>query len=104
MTSFPDVVEKSQIVAALQDGTIDLKGQFLFGSNYTFFANLEYESLTYPVVYKPSRGERPLWDFPVKSLSKREVAAYVVSEALGWAMVPPTVYRHKGPIGAGSLQ
>jgi hypothetical protein len=55
-------------------------------------------------VYKPTRGERPLWDFPTATLARREVAAYLVSEALGWSLVPPTVYRNKGPIGAGSLQ
>ena len=104
MNNLPDELEKSRIITALQDGTLDLKGQFLFGSNYTFFANLVYEAQTFPVVYKPSRGERPLWDFPVKSLAKREVAAYLVSEALGWGLVPPTVYRRKGPLGAGSVQ
>ena len=55
-------------------------------------------------VYKPSRGERPLWDFPSASLARREAAAYLVSEALGWELVPPTVYRKKAPIGPGSLQ
>jgi uncharacterized repeat protein (TIGR03843 family) len=55
-------------------------------------------------VYKPSRGERPLWDFPPASLARREAAAYLVSEALGWELVPPTVYRQKAPIGPGSLQ
>jgi uncharacterized repeat protein (TIGR03843 family) len=104
MTSSPDVIEKSRIFTALQEGVLDLKGQFLFGSNYTFFANIVFESHTIPVVYKPSRGERPLWDFPVKSLAKREVAAYIVSEALGWGLVPPTIYRLEGPIGPGSVQ
>jgi hypothetical protein len=55
-------------------------------------------------VYKPVRGERPLWDFPAASLAGREVAAYLVSEALGWNLVPPTVYRQNGPQGPGSLQ
>jgi uncharacterized repeat protein (TIGR03843 family) len=55
-------------------------------------------------VYKPSRGERPLWDFPAASLARREAAAYLVSEALEWELVPPTVYRKKAPIGPGSLQ
>jgi uncharacterized repeat protein (TIGR03843 family) len=53
-------------------------------------------------IYKPVRGERPLWDFP-PGLYKREVAAYVVSEALGWGLVPETVLR-EGPLGLGSLQ
>ena len=55
-------------------------------------------------VYKPQRGERPLWDFPAETLAGREVAAYLVSEALGWDLVPPTVYREEGPLGPGSQQ
>ena len=55
-------------------------------------------------VYKPQRGEAPLWDFPDGSLHRREVAAFVVSEALGWGLVPTTVLRSDGPFGSGSLQ
>jgi uncharacterized repeat protein (TIGR03843 family) len=55
-------------------------------------------------VYKPRQGETPLWDFPDGTLHQREVAAYVVSEALRWDLVPETVLRHDGPYGAGSLQ
>jgi uncharacterized repeat protein (TIGR03843 family) len=55
-------------------------------------------------VYKPQRGERPLWDFPQGTLHRREVAAYVVDEALGWDLVPLTVLRDEGPFGVGSLQ
>ena len=56
-------------------------------------------------VYKPARGEQPLWDFPASSLGKREAAAYEVSQYLGWDLIPPTVYRTKSlPLGAGSLQ
>jgi hypothetical protein len=58
----------------------------------------------FPAVYKPARGERPLWDFPEGSLAQREVAAYVISRALGWDLVPPTVLRPDGPAGPGSLQ
>jgi hypothetical protein len=54
-------------------------------------------------VYKPRRGERPLWDFPRGTLCQREVAAYVLSAALGWTLVPPTVLRD-GPYGVGSVQ
>jgi uncharacterized repeat protein (TIGR03843 family) len=101
MSSLPD---KNQILTALQKGDIDLQGQFLNGSNYTFMARLAYEALDVAIVYKPVRGEQPLWDFPNGTLAKREVAAYVVGEALGWELVPPTVYRRKGPLGAGSVQ
>jgi uncharacterized repeat protein (TIGR03843 family) len=92
------------ILLALQQGELDVQGQFLRGSNYTFLASLTYNGETIKVVYKPARGEQPLWDFPTGSLGKREVAAYQVSEALGWGLVPPTVYRRKGPLGPGSLQ
>lgn len=54
-------------------------------------------------VYKPVRGERPLWDFPPGTLARREVAAYRVSEALGWGFVPQTLLR-EGPLGEGSVQ
>ena len=99
-----NIQEKTRILSALQEGVIDLQGQFVLGSNYTFLAQLTYESAAFPVVYKPLRGERPLWDFPVKTLGKREAAAYLVSEALGWELVPPVVFRKKGPFGSGSCQ
>jgi len=92
------------ILTALKRGRLTIRGEFLWGSNFTFFGKVEYEGQTLKTVYKPTRGERPLWDFPVATLARREVAAYVVSEALGWRLVPPTVYRQKGPAGAGSLQ
>ena len=95
---------KSFILKALQKGELDLQGQFLNGSNYTFLVKLNFESVDMVTVYKPVRGEQPLWDFPVGSLAKREVAAYQVSELLGWELVPPTIFRRKAPLGAGSLQ
>src|SRR5215216_704401 len=91
-------------LTALQRGKISVQGEFLWGSNYTFLVQVEHAGITIPAVYKPTRGERPLWDFPTSTLARREVAAYLISEALGWQLVPPTVYRNKGPIGAGSLQ
>ena len=92
------------MVAALRAGEIELKGQFMLGSNYTFLVDVHYEGKTYPAVYKPSRGEQPLWDFPPNSLAHREVAAYLVSQALGWCFVPFTVLCADGPYGSGSLQ
>jgi hypothetical protein len=65
---------------------------------------VEYGSEKIEAVYKPQSGERPLWDFPADTLAGREVAAYLVSEALGWDLVPPTVFREDGPLGSGSLQ
>lgn len=88
----------------LQHGDLELKGQFMLGSNYTFLVEVTYEDQTYPAVYKPKRGEQPLWDFPESSLAHREVAAYLISEALGLHIVPFTILREEGPYGAGSLQ
>lgn len=79
-------------------------GQFMWGSNYTFLVNVSLGNEDLEAVYKPQRGERPLWDFPAETLAGREVAAYLVSEALGWCLVPPTVFRAEAPLGAGSLQ
>jgi uncharacterized repeat protein (TIGR03843 family) len=89
---------------ALQCGEYELKGQFVLGSNYTFLVEVNHEGASYPAVYKPSRGEQPLWDFPENTLASREVAAYIVSEALGFHFVPYTTLRQDGPHGGGSLQ
>ena len=86
------------------EGKINIKGEFLWGSNYTFLTQINYKGETSLAVYKPIRGERPLWDFPAASLAHREVAAYIVSRSLGWNLVPETVYRSDGPLGEGSLQ
>ena len=93
-----------QIRTAIQCGTYEIKGQFTFGSNYTFLVNVQHEGKDYSAVYKPLRGEQPLWDFPANTLAGREVAAYLVSEALGFHIVPFTTLRDDGPYGAGSLQ
>jgi len=98
------VYSTSEILAVLQHGDIQVKGKFLWGSNFTFLADVAYEGKNLQAVYKPSRGERPLWDFPTASLAHREAAAYLVSEAMGLGMIPETVYRRRGPVGAGSLQ
>lgn len=97
-------MEKVEVLKALQKGTFELQGQFLSGSNYTFLGQLSSEDECFQVVYKPVRGEQPLWDFPHGSLARREVAAYLISEALEWELVPPTLFRKDGPLGAGSLQ
>ena len=90
---------------ALQQGELELKGQFMLGSNYTFLVTVHYDGCEYPAVYKPSKGEQPLWDFPESTLALREVAAYLVSEALGFHFVPYTTLRAEVPLyGSGSLQ
>src|SRR5512138_747863 len=90
---------------ALQKGDLELKGQFMLGSNYTFLVTVRYAGREFPAVYKPLRGEQPLWDFPDNTLARREVAAYLLSEALGFHFVPFTTLRKDGPFyGPGSLQ
>ena len=93
-----------QLREVLPNGQIELKGEFLLGSNYTFLVNVHHEGETLPAVYKPTRGEQPLWDFEDNTLALREVAAYLVSEALGFCFVPFTSLRADGPFGLGSLQ
>lgn len=97
-------VTTEEVISALEEGSVTVRGEFWWGSNYTFLAQVEHAGRTLPTVYKPIRGERPLWDFPAASLARREVAAFLVSEALGWGMVPPTVFRSDGPLGPGSIQ
>lgn len=98
-------MEKESIIKALSESTVSLEGQFVYGSNYTFMLACQFRGQSFKAVYKPLQGERALWDFPDRTLAKREVAAYLVSEALGWDFVPPTVFRTNGlPIGPGSLQ
>jgi hypothetical protein len=75
----------------------------MLGSNYTFLVTVRHEGQEVPAVYKPMRGEQSLWDFTEASLAGRELAAYLVSEALGFGFVPLTILRD-GPFGPGSLQ
>ena len=85
---------------------IEVIGLLPYSTNHTFLVRLGPTSdASAPLaVYKPARGERPLYDFPSRTLYRREVAAYEVSRALGWDLVPPTVVRMDAPLGLGSLQ
>jgi len=94
----------SEFITALYEGSVELRGEFLWGSNYTFLTVVSHLDQNIPAVYKPTRGVRPLWDFPKASLAKREIAAFLISEALGWELVPPTILRTDAPLGPGSLQ
>lgn len=96
-----DRVDDEQTLEVLRTGEIEVLGLLPYSSNYTFLTRLAEDVLA---VYKPRRGERPLWDFPHGSLAGREAAAYLVSEAGGWHLVPPTVLREDAPLGPGSLQ
>jgi len=89
-------------LTALREGTLDLQGRMPWSSNNTFLAEVCHDAARSLAVYKPGRGERPLWDFP-GGLYRRELAAYLLSEALGWGLVPETVVRD-GPLGEGSVQ
>lgn len=92
-----------QILEMLGDGELEVEGLVPWGSNYTFLVRVCHEQGDIEAIYKPGRGERPLWDFPKGTLCLRERAAYLISEALCWHIVPPTILR-KGPQGRGSLQ
>jgi uncharacterized repeat protein (TIGR03843 family) len=95
-------MSRDHALELLTEGAIAIKGRMPWSSNVTLLAQVTLADVTALAVYKPERGERPLWDFP-PGLFKREVAAYRLSEALGWGLVPPTILR-EGPHGEGSLQ
>jgi len=92
-----------EIERLLQRGTLSLEGLVPWSSNYTFLATVSLDDQECSAVYKPTRGERPLWDFDAGSLCHREIAAYKLSRALGWPSIPPVVLRD-GPHGPGSAQ
>ncbi len=92
-----------QLLTGLRD--FKLLGLLHGASNYTFLARLgPHPPSGLRVVYKPARGESPLWDFDVGTLYRREVAAYQLSKALGWPNIPPTVVRKDAPHGVGAVQ
>ncbi len=87
----------------LQRGALEIEGRLVDASNTTLRAVVTADGVSARCVYKPVRGERPLWDFPDGTLAGREVGAYLVGAATGWAPVPPTVLRD-GPFGPGACQ
>jgi uncharacterized repeat protein (TIGR03843 family) len=93
----------SQVLEILRTGAMEEKGLLPYSSNHSFLVTVGDGDLTLPAVYKPQRGENPLWDFEWGTLCKRETAAYVISAALTWDLVPPTVLRD-GSRGLGSVQ
>jgi len=93
-----------QLLKILQHGTVETEhGLMRWSSNYTFLVSVMYEGVEILAVYKPQKGERPLWDFPNGTLCLREVAAFHTSHQLGWQIVPPTVLRN-AKHGLGSVQ
>lgn len=98
----PITVER--LLEVLAQGDIEAEhGVMRWSSNYTFLLSVTLDDVTTLAVYKPQRGERPLWDFPDGTLCYRETAAFQTSHELGWQIVPPTVLR-EGPHGIGSVQ
>jgi hypothetical protein len=92
-----------QLSDALVRAELEVVGRMYYSSNATFLVHARVDGLEVAAVYKPRRGERPLWDFPQGTLCEREVAAYEVSRALGWGIVPVTIMRD-GPLGEGAVQ
>jgi hypothetical protein len=92
-----------EALVLLSTGELNVEGRLVDASNATFYCAIESADRSAACVYKPIAGERPLWDFPDGTLAEREVAAYEVSVAMGWPVVPPTVLRD-GPAGPGMVQ
>ena len=97
-------LETAAAIEILRGSEIKILGQMPYSSNATFLVDLvgTNSEVRAQGIYKPERGEQPLWDFP-GSLYRREIAAFLLSDALGWGHVPPTV-ECDGPAGVGSLQ
>ncbi|WP_018656467.1 SCO1664 family protein [Actinomadura flavalba] len=98
-----DAREVAAVERLLTRGRLTVEGRLVQASNATLYCAVEHQGVRAACVYKPVAGERPLWDFPDGTLAEREVAAYAVSQALGWNVVPPTVHRD-GPYGVGMVQ
>lgn len=93
----------ADMLDVLRHGDIRVEGLLPYSSNYTLLVWIDYDDRGTYAVYKPQKGERPLWDFPGGTLYQRECAAYLVSEALEFSFVPPTIIRN-GPYGVGAFQ
>jgi len=103
MVPGPSSEETEQLLRDLPD--FKILGLLHGASNYTFLAQLgPHRPSRLRVVYKPAKGESPLWDFDAGTLYQREVAAYELSKVLGWPRIPPTVARRKAPHGVGAVQ
>lgn len=99
----PVALDVGDALALLRGGELAVEGRLVDASNATLYCAVSCDGVTAACVYKPIAGERPLWDFPEGTLAEREIAAYEVSTATGWSIVPPTVYRD-GPLGPGMVQ
>jgi hypothetical protein len=99
----PAVLALDDALRLLRVGILQVEGRLIDASNATLYCSASLDGVTAAVVYKPVQGERPLWDFPDGTLAGREISAYLVSQATGWDVVPPTVLR-EGPFGTGMCQ
>ena len=97
------VLDQASALEALVQGDLEVIGRLREASNQTYAMRVRHLGVESLAVYKPIAGEAPLWDFPDGTLAARERSAYLVSEALGWGIVPPTILRD-GPAGPGMLQ
>lgn len=100
----PVPTDPARLTELLQHGEVEVVGRLIQASNATLLVRLELDGHATRAVYKPVRGERPLWDFPHGTLADREVATRIVCEAFGYDTVPLTVARETGPFGEGSMQ
>ena len=98
------MLTRDDLLEVLAHGELTVEGRLVDASNATLLALAVLDGVEVACVYKPTAGERPLWDFPESTLGLREVAAYEVSSALGWHLVPPTAWRDAGPFGQGMAQ
>ncbi|WP_329387526.1 SCO1664 family protein [Streptomyces sp. NBC_01351] len=99
----PGVSTGGELEELLAEGELNVVGRIREASNAVLLCTVTHDGVSADCVYKPVKGERPLWDFPDGNLAQREVAAYLVSEATGWGLVPTTVLRD-GPYGEGMVQ
>jgi hypothetical protein len=103
-------IDRATALRLIEKGDLEVVGRLVAASNATLYCTVtlaggqaDGSDLVGTAIYKPVRGEAPLWDFPDGTLAGREVAAFLVSEASGWDIVPPTVLRD-GPFGSGMVQ
>ena len=95
-------ISNSDALNILTSSDIEILGRMAWSSNSTYLVNVLNNESPLQGIYKPSNGERPLWDFP-SGLYRREIASFQVAQLIGWDIIPPTI-RIDGPLGVGSLQ
>lgn len=100
----PTAIDAERLQRLLRDSPLEVEGRLVEASNFVLRVWVEDDDERIPAVYKPIRGEQPLWDFPEGTLATREYVAYLIASAGGWDCVPVTAFRPDGPMGAGSVQ